>query len=97
MNKTGAVCPDCGVKTDECPCWNCGHDFCGGHGEVDYLKLDAWYIDNHLAEGLTSEQATYLKTHITELNDAIADTIMEEYYLKVAREEAHALLVYMKA
>jgi len=27
MKKTGVVCPQCGRKTDESPCWNCNYEF----------------------------------------------------------------------
>lgn len=40
MKKTGVVCPDCGAKTDECPCWNCGHEFC--LVDADGLTAEQW-------------------------------------------------------
>ena len=38
MGKTSVNCSKCGVWTDACPCWNCGHNFC--NNEAEHLGED---------------------------------------------------------
>ena len=45
MNLTGVVCPNCGVKTDQSPCWKCDYDF---DQEERNLKYDITRLTNLL-------------------------------------------------
>lgn len=36
MGSTSVDCPKCGVWTDACPCWNCGHNF--RDDEIQHLE-----------------------------------------------------------
>lgn len=44
MKHTGAICPQCGIKTDESPCPNCGYDFTKQEPNIEDLDKQTEHI-----------------------------------------------------
>lgn len=81
MNLTGVTCPNCRVKTDQSPCWNCNYDF---DQEERNLKYDITRLTNlldnyrdHIITTISSKQKWRIVPDIINSVDIAINTLKE--------------------